>query len=48
MAIPIKKYIKNSMVNKEVMRKCVQAKEKIGKTLIKGYLNRNNQENYGC
>lgn len=28
--------------------KCGQAKEKTGKTLVKGYVNRNNQENYGC
>ena len=46
--IPIKKYIKNIIGKKETTAEEVKAKKKVGKTLVKGYINRNNQENYGC
>ena len=39
---PIEKYIKKTKVNKQEKRK------KEGKTLVVGYVNRNNQENKGC
>ena len=45
--IPMKKYIKNMAGKKEVSSEYGQVKKKTGKTLVKGYINRNNQENYG-
>lgn len=46
--IPIKKYIKNITGKKETISEDVKAKKKVGKTLVKDCINRNNQENYGC
>lgn len=46
--IPIEKYVKNTAVPKAVTASVYQTKRKTGKTLIKGYINRNNQENKGC
>ena len=46
--IPMKKYLKETIVRKEVTIEGGQTKKKVGKTLVKGYINRNNQENYGC
>ena len=46
--ISIRKYTKDITGKKEVTAKYGQAKGKVGKTLVKGYINRNNQENYGC
>ena len=45
--IQMKKYIKNIAGKKEVSSEYGQVKKKTGKTLVKGYINRNNQENYG-
>ncbi len=45
--MPIKKYTK-TLVQKKVSMEYGQGKKKVGKTLVKGYINRNNQENYGC
>ena len=44
----LKKYIKNTKEKRGVTSETGQSKKKVGKTLIKGYINRNNQENYGC
>ena len=41
-------YIKNTKGKVEVTSEAGQTKKKTGKTLVKGYINRNNQENYGC
>lgn len=56
--VPIKKYQKSSMptkthlksiaVTKNVVSEEGQPKRKVGKTLVAGYINRNNQENRGC
>jgi len=50
--IPMKKYRKEvpkkEVAKKEVTSTYKPAKRKQGKTLVKGYINRNNQENYGC
>jgi len=46
--VPMKKYIKSAAVKKEVTTEREQAKKKVGKTLVEGYINRNNQENLGC
>jgi len=46
--VPMKKYSKEIIGKTEGMSEYKQAKKKIGKTLVKGYINRNNQENYGC
>lgn len=46
--IPIQKYEKTYIGEKEVIVKMKQTKKKVGKTLVKGYINRNSQENYGC
>ena len=45
--VPMKKYSKEIIGKTEVTSEYQQAKKKIGKTLVKGYINRNNQENYG-
>lgn len=46
--VSVKKYIKNTKEKRGVTSETGQSKKKVGKTLIKGYINRNNQENYGC
>ena len=46
--VPMKKYVKGTAERAEVIGEYRQAKRKTGKTLVKGYVNRNNQENYGC
>lgn len=46
--VPVRKYIKNTTEKVEVTSEAGQTKKKTGKTLVKGYINRNNQENYGC
>ena len=46
--VSMKKYIKDTTEKKEVTSLYGQVKRKAGKTLVKGYINRNNQENYGC
>ena len=47
MIVPMKKYTKNTTGKTESTSEYGQGKKKPGKTLIKGYVNRNNQENYG-
>lgn len=44
--VPIEKYSKSNMIMKSVETR--QIKRKVGKTLIEGYINKNNQENRGC
>lgn len=44
----MKKYVKSIPAKKENVVKTDQGRRKTGKTLIQGYVNRNNQENYGC
>ena len=46
--VPVKKYSKSITENTKAVSKCGQTKTKVGKTLVKGYINRNNQENRGC
>ena len=46
--VPMRKYIKNTAGKTEVTAEAGKTKKKTGKTLVKGYVNRNNQENYGC
>ena len=46
--ISMKKFVKCITEKNEDIVKNEQGKRKCGKTLIKGYVNRNNQENYGC
>lgn len=46
--VPMKKYVKDTTGKKEVPSRYGQAKKKVGKTLVEGYINRNNQENKGC
>ena len=46
--VPVRKYIKNTTEKVEVKSEAGQTNKKTGKTLVKGYINRNNQENYGC
>ena len=46
--VPVRKYIKNTTEKVEVTSEAGQTKKKTRKTLVKGYINRNNQENYGC
>ena len=46
--VPMKKYIKSNIGTKEAPSVHRQGRKKVGKTLINGYINRNNQENYGC
>ena len=46
--VPMRKYIKDITGKIEVTCEAGQTKKKTGKTLVKGYINRNNQENYGC
>ena len=45
--ISMKKFVNSITGKKEKTEKGLE-KRKVGKTLIKGYINRNNQENYGC
>ena len=45
---PIKKIVKNITEKREEEVEKEPRRRKVGKTLIKGYVNRNNQENYGC
>ena len=44
----IKKIVKNITEKREEAVEKEPRRRKVGKTLIKGYVNRNNQENYGC
>lgn len=46
--VPMRKYTKNTTGKTGAALKYGHAKKKIGKTLVRGYVNRNNQENYGC
>lgn len=46
--VPMKKYSKGITSSKKAMAEYGQIKRKAGKTLIEGYINRNNQENRGC
>ena len=46
--VPMKKYSKEIVEKTGGMSEYKQVKKKIGKTLVKGYINRNRQENYGC
>ena len=50
--VPIEKYVKSTTVTKKIVepKETVirQRSKKPGKTLIAGYINRNNQENKGC
>ena len=46
--IPIKKYSKKSMAARALDTSKHQCKRKVGKTLVEGYINKNNQENKGC
>lgn len=46
--VPIKKFIKDTTGKTEVTSEYREDKKKMGKTLVKGYINQNNQENYGC
>ena len=46
--VNVKKFVKSIPAKKEDIVKTDQGKRTVGKTLIKGYVNRNNQENYGC
>lgn len=46
--VSMKKFVKRITEKNGDMVKKEQGKRKVGKTLIKGYVNRNNQENYGC
>lgn len=45
--VSMRKFV-NSITGKKEKTEKGQEKRKVGKTLIKGYINRNNQENYGC
>ena len=46
--IPMKKYSKCITASMKATKKRGQAKRKVGKSLVVGYINRNNQENRGC
>lgn len=46
--VPMRKYTKNTSGRTDAALKYGHAKKKTGKTLVRGYVNRNNQENYGC
>ena len=46
--VPLKKYVKDITGSTKAAGEYGQAKRRTGKTLVKGYINRNNQENYGC
>ncbi len=46
--IPVKKCVKGYVGSKKEIVEQGQTKRKVGKTLIEGYINRNNQENRGC
>ena len=46
--VPVKKYVKGTTGDKKAITECRQIKRKTGKTLVEGYVNRNNQENRGC
>ena len=48
MIIPIKKYAKHRLETKKMKSESKKRNGKSGKTTIKGYINRNNQENKGC
>ena len=45
---PVPKFDKSIISKKKERTEKVQAKRKIGRTLVEGYINRNNQVNYGC
>ena len=44
----VRKFGKNINVKNKEAAETRRTKRKTGKTLVKGYINRNNQENYGC
>ena len=44
----MKKFSKSILGSKKKTVESGQSKRKVGKTLVKGYINRNNQENRGC
>lgn len=46
--ISVPKFVKGIIEKKKEITEKGQAKRKTGKTLVKGYINRNNQENHGC
>lgn len=46
--VPMQKYSKSMAGCKKVTSEGGQVKRKVGKTLVEGYMNRNNQENRGC
>lgn len=46
--ISMKKFVKNITEKREKAVEKELGKRKSGKTLTQGYINRNNQENYGC
>lgn len=46
--IPVEKYSKNCVGTYCITMAKQHAKKKVGKTLIEGYINKNNQENKGC
>lgn len=45
---PVEKYLKTNVGVRTVSTEKSHAAGKAGKTLVKGYVNRNNQENRGC
>lgn len=46
--VSMEKYINNTLETKATKAKMNSGNEKVGKTLVESYINRNNQENYGC
>lgn len=44
----VPKFDKGIIAKKKEIIEKVQSKRKTGRTLVEGYINRNNQENYGC
>ncbi len=46
--VSIQKYVRRGMESNKIVTENQQVKRKVGKTLIQGYVNRNNQENKGC
>lgn len=46
--VPMKKYSKGSMENRKVTAEYGRTRRKVGKTLVEGYVNKNNQLNKGC
>ena len=46
--VPIEKYSKESTGNRKVTVEYGRTRRKVGKTLVEGYVNKNNQLNKGC